>query len=112
MDYVDLVCSCHTHLQPYFSSSINNQPPFLDAHRPDKHTPMEEVVRAFNYLINTGQALYWGRCSHEKSSAQLMVSAGTSEWSAEEITDAWRVAEKLGKREWRLVTCLISDISP
>ncbi|TDL16730.1 voltage-dependent potassium channel, beta subunit [Rickenella mellea] len=48
------------------------------AHRPDKHTPMEEVVRAFNYLINTGQALYWG----------------TSEWSAEEIADAWRVADK------------------
>ena len=22
--------------------------------------PMEETVRAFNYLINSGQALYWG----------------------------------------------------
>lgn len=50
------------------------------AHRPDKLTPMEEVVRAFNHLINTGKAFYWG----------------TSEWSAEEITDAWRVADKLG----------------
>jgi len=49
------------------------------AHRPDKYTPMEEVVRAFNHLISTGQALYWG----------------TSEWSAEEIQDAWRIAEKL-----------------
>jgi len=49
------------------------------AHRPDQHTPMEEVVRAFNYLVNSGQAHYWG----------------TSEWSAEEITDAWRVADKL-----------------
>ena len=58
MDYVDLVF----------------------AHRPDKFTPMEEVVRAFNYLIDKGQALYWG----------------TSEWSAEEIADAWRVADKLG----------------
>lgn len=58
MDYVDLVY----------------------AHRPDKHTPMEEVVRAFNHLISTGQTLYWG----------------TSEWSAEEIADAWRVADKLG----------------
>lgn len=57
MDYVDLVY----------------------AHRPDRHTPMEEVVRAFNHLINTGQAMYWG----------------TSEWSAEEIQDAWRVADKL-----------------
>jgi len=50
------------------------------AHRPDKLTPMEEVVRAFNHLINTGKAFYWG----------------TSEWSAEEISDAWRVADKLG----------------
>ncbi|KAH7108392.1 voltage-dependent potassium channel, beta subunit [Auriculariales sp. MPI-PUGE-AT-0066] len=49
------------------------------AHRPDRHTPMEEVVRAFNYLINSGQAHYWG----------------TSEWTAEEIQDAWRVADKL-----------------
>ena len=30
------------------------------AHRPDKHTPMEETVRAFNYLIETGATLYWG----------------------------------------------------
>ncbi|TDL13980.1 Aldo/keto reductase [Rickenella mellea] len=50
----------------------------VHAHRHDKHTPMEEVVRVFNHLINTGQALYWG----------------TSEWSAEEIADAWRVADK------------------
>ncbi|RPB23141.1 Aldo/keto reductase [Terfezia boudieri ATCC MYA-4762] len=50
------------------------------AHRPDKLTPMEEVVRAFNHLIDTGKAFYWG----------------TSEWGAEEISDAWRVADKLG----------------
>jgi aryl-alcohol dehydrogenase-like predicted oxidoreductase len=39
------------------------------AHRPDQSTPMEEVVRGFTHLINTGKALYWG----------------TSEWSAFEI---------------------------
>lgn len=50
------------------------------AHRPDKFTPMEETVRAFNHLIDQGKAFYWG----------------TSEWSAEEIQDAWRVADKLG----------------
>jgi len=50
------------------------------AHRPDRLTPMEETVRAFNYLINKGQALYWG----------------TSMWSAVEIADAWKVADKLG----------------
>ncbi|KAH8893522.1 Aldo/keto reductase [Thozetella sp. PMI_491] len=50
------------------------------AHRPDRQTPMEETVRAFNHLIDTGKAFYWG----------------TSEWSADEITNAWRIADKLG----------------
>ncbi|KAF2798122.1 Aldo/keto reductase [Melanomma pulvis-pyrius CBS 109.77] len=52
----------------------------LYAHRPDRHTPIEETVRAFNHLINTGQALYWG----------------TSEWMASEIEEAWAVADRLG----------------
>lgn len=52
----------------------------LYAHRPDRHTPIEETVRAFNYLINTGKALYWG----------------TSEWLASEIEEAWAVADRLG----------------
>jgi aryl-alcohol dehydrogenase-like predicted oxidoreductase len=42
------------------------------AHRPDRLTPMEETVRAFNHVIDKGMALYWG----------------TSEWSADEITEA------------------------
>ncbi|KAI1211742.1 Aldo/keto reductase [Annulohypoxylon truncatum] len=50
------------------------------AHRPDRLTPMEETVRAFNHLINTGKALYWG----------------TSEWNADEIAAAWRHADRLG----------------
>lgn len=50
------------------------------AHRPDRDTPMEEVVRAFNFLLDQGKAFYWG----------------TSEWSASEIAEAWRVADKLG----------------
>lgn len=57
--------------------------PYVDivyAHRPDRETPMEEIVRGFNYLINNGKAFYWG----------------TSEWSASEISDAWRIADKLG----------------
>ncbi|MCJ1482169.1 hypothetical protein MMC06_002331 [Schaereria dolodes] len=49
------------------------------AHRPDRNTPIEETVRAFNHLIDTGKAFYWG----------------TSEWNPEEIASAWRVAEKL-----------------
>lgn len=41
---------------------------------------MEETVRAFNHVIDTGKAFYWG----------------TSEWDADEISNAWRVADKLG----------------
>ncbi|KAJ6132200.1 hypothetical protein N7471_007415 [Penicillium samsonianum] len=57
--------------------------PYVDvvyAHRADRDTPMEEIVRGFNYLIDNGKAFYWG----------------TSEWSASEIADAWRIADKLG----------------
>ena len=52
----------------------------LYAHRPDRQTPIEETVRAFNHLINIGQTLYWG----------------TSEWLASEIEEAWAVADRLG----------------
>ncbi|KAL7757985.1 hypothetical protein ACKLNR_012512 [Fusarium oxysporum f. sp. zingiberi] len=49
------------------------------AHRPDRLTPMEETVRAFNYLIDNGKAFYWG----------------TSEWSADEIAEAVGIARDL-----------------
>ncbi|KAI8055644.1 voltage-dependent potassium channel, beta subunit [Syncephalis plumigaleata] len=49
------------------------------AHRPDPETPMEEVVRAFNHVINQGKAFYWG----------------TSEWSAEELSEAYGIADRL-----------------
>lgn len=52
----------------------------LFAHRPDPATPMEEIVRAFNFVIEKGYALYWG----------------TSEWSAEQITEAVLISQKLG----------------
>ncbi|KAK3651487.1 hypothetical protein LTR56_005629 [Elasticomyces elasticus] len=51
----------------------------LYAHRPDRHTPMEEIVRGFNYLIDTGKTFYWG----------------TSEWNADEIERAHHVATRL-----------------
>ncbi|MBP1806151.1 potassium channel beta subunit family protein [Rubellimicrobium aerolatum] len=50
-------------------------------HRPDIDTPIEETVRAMDNLIRQGKVLYWG----------------TSEWSAQQITEAHRVA-----REWRM----------
>ncbi|KAH7924788.1 Aldo/keto reductase [Leucogyrophana mollusca] len=52
----------------------------LFAHRPDYSTPMEEIVRAFNYVIEKGWAFYWA----------------TSEWSARDIEEAYHVADKLG----------------
>lgn len=48
-------------------------------HRPDPTTPMEETVRAMNHVIDHGWAFYWG----------------TSEWSAQQITEAWAVAGRL-----------------
>ncbi|RDB26545.1 putative voltage-gated potassium channel subunit beta [Hypsizygus marmoreus] len=49
------------------------------AHRPDMTVPMEEVVRAFNYVIDKGWAFYWA----------------TSEWSARDIEEAHHVATRL-----------------
>lgn len=48
-------------------------------HSPDTFTPIEETVRAMNYVIDKGLAFYWG----------------TSEWSAQQITEAWGIAERL-----------------
>ncbi len=47
-------------------------------HRPDPNTPIEETVRAMSDLIRQGKVLYWG----------------TSEWSAQEITQAYAVARE------------------
>ena len=48
-------------------------------HRPDIDTPIEETVRAMHDLVAQGKVLYWG----------------TSEWSAQQITEAWGVAREL-----------------
>ena len=47
-------------------------------HRPDIDTPIEETVRAMHPLVMQGKVLYWG----------------TSEWSAQQITEAHRVARQ------------------
>ena len=44
---------------------------------------MEEIVRAFNYVIEKGWAFYWG----------------TSEWSAQEIEEAHRTYRSLLKAD-------------
>ena len=69
-----LVEACHEALQ-------RMQLDYLDlyfCHRPDKSVPMEEVVWTMNTLIQQGKILYWG----------------TSEWSAQEITEAHMVARE------------------
>ena len=56
------------------------QTDYLDlyfCHRPDKNTPIEEVVLTMNNLIQQGKILYWG----------------TSEWSGVELMEAHRVAQ-------------------
>ena len=47
-------------------------------HRPDRSTPIEETVWTMHSLIMQGKILYWG----------------TSEWSAQEITQAHQVARQ------------------
>jgi voltage-dependent potassium channel beta subunit len=51
----------------------------LYCHRPDPDTPIEETVRAMNWCVDQGLTFYWG----------------TSEWSAQQITEAWTIADKL-----------------
>lgn len=48
-------------------------------HRPDVDTPIEETVRAMHDLVAQGKVMYWG----------------TSEWSAQQLTEAWAVAKDL-----------------
>ncbi len=71
-----IVEACHAALRRL-------QVEYLDlyfCHRPDPDTPIEEVVRTMNTLIQQGKILYWG----------------TSEWSAAEIVTACAYAERLG----------------
>ena len=50
------------------------------AHRYDEGVPIEEVVRAFDWLIRKGKAFYWG----------------TSMWTPAQIMEANECCEKLG----------------
>eukprot|EP00644_Phytophthora_capsici_P014373 jgi/Phyca11/13395/fgenesh1_pg.PHYCAscaffold_3_\ len=52
----------------------------LFCHHPDAFTPIEETVRAMNYIIDKGWAFYWG----------------TSNWSSREISEACAIADRLG----------------
>ena len=63
------------------ASLVRLQMEYVDlifCHRPDIYTPIEETVRAMNFLINQGLAFYWG----------------TSEWSAAQIMEAYSIARQ------------------
>lgn len=47
-------------------------------HRPDLDTPIEETVRAMSDLVSQGKVMYWG----------------TSEWTAQQLTEAYSVARQ------------------
>tara|TARA_Y100000768_G_scaffold281836_1_gene216696 strand:+ start:3650 stop:4594 length:945 start_codon:yes stop_codon:yes gene_type:complete len=51
-------------------------------HRPDPDTPIIETVYAMNDLLQQGKIMYWG----------------TSEWSADEIEEAFTCSKKYGLR--------------
>ncbi len=51
---------------------------FYYCHRPDSTTPVEETVWAMHQLIMQGKVLYWG----------------TSEWSAQQIMQAWSICKE------------------
>ena len=48
-------------------------------HRPDPETPIEETVRAMHTLVMQGKICYWG----------------TSEWSANQIQEAYKISKDL-----------------
>lgn len=62
------------------------------AHRYDPETPMEEIVRTFNYLINSGRVRYWA----------------TSEWPREALEECHAVCERLGLEKPVLEQCIYS----
>jgi len=70
--------ACHEALQRLRADYLD----LFFCHRPDKNTPIEEVVLTMNTLIQQGKILYWG----------------TSEWSGVEIMEAHRAA-----RDYRLI---------
>lgn len=49
----------------------------LYCHRPDPGTPIEETVRAMDTLVRSGLVFYWG----------------TSEWTAPQLEEAFRIAQ-------------------
>ena len=76
LSHKHIIDACHGALKRF-------QVDYLDlyfCHRPDPETPIEETVRAMHTLVMQGKICYWG----------------TSEWSAPEIEEAYRISRELG----------------
>eukprot|EP00644_Phytophthora_capsici_P002905 jgi/Phyca11/129521/e_gw1.85.33.1 len=76
--------SSRKHLVEGIKSSLKKlQLDYVDVvfcHRPEAYTPIEETVRAMNFIIDQGWAFYWG----------------TSEWPPSAIDEACAIADRLG----------------
>ena len=68
--------SCHASLQRLQTDYVD----LYQAHRYDDEVPLEETLRAFEDLVRSGKVLY----------------VGVSEWTAEQIADALRIANDMG----------------
>ncbi len=71
-----IIESCHGSLRRLQTDHID----VYQAHRYDHHTPLEETLRAFDDLVRAGKIMY----------------IGVSEWRAEEIRAALKLAEQMG----------------
>lgn len=78
LSYKHIIEGCQNSLRRLQTDYVD----LIFCHRPDPTTPIEETVRAMDHLIHHGLAFYWG----------------TSEWSAEEIAAAHKIAEKINAR--------------
>jgi aryl-alcohol dehydrogenase-like predicted oxidoreductase len=68
--------SCHASLRRLHTDYVD----LYQAHRFDYETPLEETLRAFDDLVRQGKVLY----------------VGVSEWTADQIHDAVRIANDMG----------------
>jgi aryl-alcohol dehydrogenase-like predicted oxidoreductase len=68
--------SCEASLRRLRTDHID----LYQAHRYDHDTPLEETLRAFDDLVRAGKVLY----------------VGVSEWRADEIAEALRIADQMG----------------
>jgi aryl-alcohol dehydrogenase-like predicted oxidoreductase len=71
-----IVESCHNSLRRLQTDYVD----LYQAHRFDYDTPLEETLRAFDDLVRQGKVLY----------------VGVSEWTADQIRDAVRLAAEMG----------------